>query len=77
MKKEFDSLEKTYSYACSSVSVPYTKWIKNSKTHRNPKRSQIRITDFFQIQGCMRKIDNQIRVKTILSLLMSKTNLQY
>jgi hypothetical protein len=50
-KKEFESLERAYSYACASLSVSQTEWIKNSKLYRNFKRSQTRITEFFQAQG--------------------------
>jgi hypothetical protein len=46
-KKEFDSLESAYSYACTSLSVSQTEWIKNSKLHRGLKRSQSRISEFF------------------------------
>ena len=46
-KKEFDSLESAYSYACTSLSVSQTEWIKNSKLYRGLKRSQSRISEFF------------------------------
>jgi hypothetical protein len=48
MKKEFESLENAYSYACASLSVSQTEWIKNSKLYNRNKRCQPRITEFFQ-----------------------------
>jgi hypothetical protein len=47
MKIEFDSLERAYSYACASLSVSQTDWIKNSKLYNGHKRFQPRITEFF------------------------------
>jgi DNA repair protein NreA len=46
-KKEFESLERAYSYACASLSVSQTEWIKYSKLYNGYKRRP-RITDFFQ-----------------------------
>jgi hypothetical protein len=48
MKKEFENLERAYSYACASLSVSQTEWIKNSKLYNGNKRCQPRITEFFQ-----------------------------
>jgi hypothetical protein len=48
MKKEFENLEGAYSYACASLSVSQTEWIKNSKLYNGNKRCQPRITEFFQ-----------------------------
>jgi hypothetical protein len=54
LKKEFDSLEAAYKYACSSLSVSETEWEKNSKLYRNLKRSQSRISQFFP--GMLREL---------------------
>ena len=48
MKKEFESLERAYSYACASLSVSQNEWIKNSKLYNRNKRWQPKITEFFQ-----------------------------
>lgn len=47
VKREFESLGRAYSYACSSFSVSQSEWINNSKIYRNLQRSQKRITEFF------------------------------
>ena len=47
LKKEFDSLERASKYACSTLSVSETEWVKNSKLYRNYKRNQLRISQFF------------------------------
>jgi hypothetical protein len=47
LKKEFESLGTAYKYACSSLSVSETEWVKNSKLYTNLKRSQSRISQFF------------------------------
>ena len=54
LKKEFESLEAAYKYACSSLSVSETEWEKNSKLYRNLKRSQSRISQFFP--GMLREL---------------------
>jgi DNA repair protein NreA len=46
-KREFESLERAYEYASSSLSVSQNEWRSNSKIYRNLKRSQSRLTDFF------------------------------
>jgi DNA repair protein NreA len=46
-KKEFESLERAYSYACASLSVSQTERIRYSKLYNGYKRRP-RITDFFQ-----------------------------
>jgi DNA repair protein NreA len=46
-KKEFESLESAYSYACASLSVSQTERIRYSKLYNGYKRRP-RITDFFQ-----------------------------
>ncbi|HEY6404699.1 MAG TPA: hypothetical protein VIX38_01320, partial [Nitrososphaeraceae archaeon] len=48
IKKEFESLERAYSYACASLSVSQNEWIKNSKLYNRNKRCQLKITEFFQ-----------------------------
>jgi DNA repair protein NreA len=48
MKKEVESLERAYSYACASLSVSQNEWIKNSKLYNRNKRYQAKITEFFQ-----------------------------
>ena len=45
-KKEFETLEKSLSFACTNLSVSRTEWIRNSKLYKNI-REQTRITDFF------------------------------
>ena len=47
LKKEFDSLGHASKYACSTLSVSETEWVKNSKLYRNYKRNQLRISQFF------------------------------
>ena len=47
LKKEFDSLGHASKYACSTLSVSETEWVKNSKLYRNYKRNQLRISHFF------------------------------
>jgi hypothetical protein len=47
LKKEFDSLGRASKYACSTLSVSETEWVKNSKLYRNYKRNQLRISQFF------------------------------
>ena len=47
LKKEFDNLGHASKYACSSLSVSETEWVKNSKLYRNYRRSQLRISQFF------------------------------
>ena len=47
VKRDFESLERAYEYACTSLSVSRNEWRSNSKIYRNLKRSQSRITDFF------------------------------
>jgi hypothetical protein len=47
LKKEFDNLGQASKYACSSLSVSETEWVKNSKLYRNYRRSQLRFSQFF------------------------------
>ena len=47
LKKEFDNLAHASQYACSSLSVSETEWVKNSKLYRDYRRSQLRISQFF------------------------------
>ena len=47
LKKEFESLETAYKYACSSLSVSEIEWTRNSKLYRNLRRTQLSIHHFF------------------------------